>query len=275
MPDIHHSQVGGGSPRVPKGTVVYRLGADPCIGTGIKWTPEESRDALDGPVADVLNDVAGSRIVKEALGPLVESEFDTGRIDANAPRAPQQSYRLGEAIGDAYLSTWRNCTFPWPLSRDSRRPSASPPGPDLVGVKIETGRHYLVFGEVKTSNQEVYPPRVMQGQAGLLQQLKDLRVDTELHRHLIEYLLLRCTGPVRDRVIAAAHRYLANHKDCRFFGVLVRDVRPDVRDLQQAVSHLEHDFPAATRVEVLAMYLPPGHLDPVVGGSTSSDGGNS
>lgn len=251
---------------------MYQLGADPCVGTGIEWTPEESRSALDGPVAAVLNDVIGSQIVTEALGPLAQAEFDTGRIDALAASVPEPSYRRGEAIAEAYLSSWRDCTFPWPVSRDLRRPTASPAGPDLVGLKIEAGGHYLVFGEVKTSGENVYPPTVMRGRSGLLQQLEDLRADRALQRFLVRNLLFRCAGQVRDRFIAAVRRHTADPNDCRFFGVLVRDVLPDEQDLRHAVSHLGHDCPDVTRVEVLAIYLPPGHLDPVADDSTS-DGG--
>lgn len=253
---------------------MYELGADPCVGTGIEWTPEESRDALDGPVADVLDDVIGSQIVTEALGPLARAEFDTGRIEAVAATVPKPSYRLGEAIAEAYLSSWRDCTFPWPVSRDLRRPTASPAGPDLVGLKVETGGHYLVFGEVKTSRQDTYPPSVMRRQSGLPKQLEDLRADRALQRFLVRNLLFRCTGQVRDRFIAAVRRHTADPNDCRFFGVLVRDVLPDKRDLRNAVSHLGKDCPEKTRIEVLAIYLPPGHLDPVADDSTA-DGGTS
>lgn len=271
MPDSPQSQ--GGEPAiVPKDTVVYQLGAVPCIGTGIEWTPEESRDAWDGPVADVLNDVIGSQRIEEALGSLAQAEFDTGRIGAIAAGVPEQRYRLGEAIGEAYLSAWRDCTFPRPVGRDLRRPTESPSGPDLVGLKIEGGGHYLVFGEAKTSKQDIYPPSVMQGRSRLLQQLEILRADRALQRFLVRNLFFRCTGHIRERFVAAVRRHTADPNDCRFFGVLVRDVLPDKRDLRHAVSHLGHDCPAVTRVEVLAIYLPPGHLDPVAENSPS-DGG--
>lgn len=274
MPDSPQAQVGTGPARVPEGTVVYQLGKEPCIGTGIEWTPEESRDALDGPVADVLDDIIDSQLIEDVLGPLAQAEFDTVRIDAVGNREPVQSYRLGEAIGEAYLSAWRDCTFPWSVSRDLRRPTASPAGPDLFGLKIEAGGHNLVFGEVKTSGQNVYSPSVMWGQDGLLQRLKDLRTDQTLRRQLVRNLFLRCTGHVRERFIAAVHRHTADPDDCRFFGVLVRDVLPDKRDLRHAVSHLGHDCPEVTRVEVLAIYLPTGHLDPLAEDSPS-DGGPS
>ena len=272
MPHSPQSQVGGGTAKVPMGTVVYQLGAGPCIGTGIQWTPEESRDALDGPVADLLNDVTGSQMFMEALGPLAQAEFDTERINAVAASGPEPRYRIGESIGVAYLSAWRDCTFPWLVSRDLRRSTASPAGPDLVGLKIEAGGHYLVFGEVKTSKQDAHPPSVMRGRSGLLRQLEDLRADRKLQRFLIRNLLFRCDGHLHERFIAAVSRHTADPDDCRFFGVLVRDVLPDKRDLRHAVSRLGHNCPEVTKIEVIAIYLPPGHLDPVASDSTF-DGG--
>lgn len=272
MPTNHQCRAFGRPFRIPHSAVVYLQGADSCIWTGFQSSTEESKDALDGPVGDLLHDVAGSRIVAEALGPLPAAEFGTGRIYELAIQGPIQNCLLGESTGEAYLGAWRNCTFPWPMSLDSRHPTASPAGPDLVGLKIEVGGHYLVFGEVKTSQQDAHPPRVMGGRSGLPQQLKDLRIDRELHRHLVRNLFFRCTGHLRERLVAAACRYTANPNDCRFFGVLVRDVLPDEQDLRNAVSQLGKDCPVVTRTEVLAIYLPLGQLDPVGGGSTSGGG---
>ena len=276
MPERLQSQVGDRPARTPIGTGVYRLGAEPCLGTGIEWTPEESRDASDGSVADVLNDVISSQIVTEALGAMAQAEFGTGRIDAVTASVPEPSYRLGASVAGAYLCAWRDCTFPWRVSGDLRPQAASPAGPDLVlvGLKVETGGHYLVFGEVNTSKQHVYPPSVMWSQSRLLQQLEDLRTDRALRYRLIRNLISRCTGDVRERFIAAARRHTADPNDCRFFGVLGQDVLPDERDLRHTLAHHQHGRPEATPGKVLAIFLSPGHLDPVVGDSTT-DGGTS
>ena len=221
MLDSPQSQVGG-TARVPKGTVVYQLGVDLCVGTGIEWAPEESRDALDGPVADVLDDVIGTRIVTDVLGTLTQAEFDTGRIEAVAATVTKPSYRLGEATAEAYLWSWSDCTFPWPGSRDLRQPTCS----------------------------------------------------RALRYRLIRNLCFHRTEDLREQFIAAARRHVADPKDCGFFGVLIRDVLPDEQDLRHALAHHQHDRPEATQGKVLAIFLSPGHLDPVVGDSTT-DGGAS
>lgn len=274
MPERPQSQAGDRPARTPIGTGVYRLCAEPCIGTGIEWASGESRDAADGPVAGVLNDVIGSQIVTEALGPLAQAEFDAGRIDAVAASVPEPSYRLGASVAGAYLPAWRDCTFRWRVSRDLRPRAACPAGLDLVGLKIVTGGHCLVFGEVTMSNQHAYPPSVMRGRSGLPKQLEDLCADRALQRFLVRNLFFRCTGDVRERFIAAVGRYSADPNDHRFFGVLVRDLLPDERDLWHAVSHLGCNCPEVTRIEIHTIYLPAGHLDPLANDSTA-DGGTS
>lgn len=247
--------------RVPRGTIVYQLGAEPCIGTGIEWTDEEAESALAGRVSQVLHDVAGSEVVREVLRSLGQTDFELDAIDSVVAGEPKPPWRVGEAIGEAYLVDWRNCTFPWPMSRDARMPKASLPGADLVGFIVETGVDYLVFGEVKTSSATKPTLGVMRNTTGLPQQLKDLRDDDARRRHLIRYLLFRCAeGPLKERFATAVSRYLANPSDFRLYGVLVRDVSPDERDLRGAVSWLGSQCPAVGQIEVLGLYLPAGRI---------------
>ena len=247
--------------RVPRGTLVYQLGAEPCIGTGIEWTADEAESALAGHVSQVLHDVAGSEIVREVFRSLGQTDFEPDAIGSIVEGGPKAPWRVGEAIGEAYLVDWRNCTFPWPMSRDARRRTASLPGPDLIGLMIEGEADYFVFGQIKTSSETSYPPTVMRGTSGLPQQLRELRDDGALHEDLIRYLLFRCAqGPLQERFAAAARRYLASPSGFRLYGVLVRDVAPDDRDLRGAVSWLGRECPAVGQIEVLGLYLPAGRI---------------
>lgn len=177
----------------------------------------------------------------------------------------------GESVGalDGSMADVRNDSTGSPIVMDAIGPLAQS---EFGPAKIEAGERCLVLGEIRTSEQDIQPPSVMRVQSGLLQQLKDLRTDGALQHFLIRNLFFRCTGHLRERFIAAARRHTADPDDCRFFGVLVRDVLPDKRDLRHAVSRLGHDCPELTRIEVLAIYLPPGHLDSVASDSTF-DGG--
>ena len=250
------------SARVPPGIVVYKLGTQPCTGTGIQWTVTDLESALTDSVAAVLRDATGSAIIRDLLGPLGETEFATDQIVQAANQSPTPSWRVGEAIAEVYLTDWRNCLFPWPMSRDARRSRASHPGADLVGFAADQNGDRLAFGEVKTSSEASYPPMVMHSSSGLRQQLEDLRNRVGYREVLVRYLAVRCEhAPWRDRFLGALQHYLADRSDCRLYGVLIRDVPPDDLDLRASVSSLSDRWPGAMRVELLGIYLPAGRMD--------------
>ena len=83
--------------------------------------------------------------------------------------------KLLAAIAEVYLTDHRSCQFPWPLGRDERKSSSSLPRADLVGFRTDESGNALAFGEVKTSSEANYPPRVMYGETGLRKQLENLR----------------------------------------------------------------------------------------------------
>ncbi len=282
---------GGTVAGVARGVVEYELGAEPCTGTGIRWTADELDGALAGPVAALLRDDAGSMLVGEALSPLLESGFSitgiegalaleqgpTGRLirvgsdgaySASARRVERATghgsltnWRVGEAIAEAYLSHRRGCFFPWPVGRDVRRPGSSLPGADLVGfVRMPDGDRFT-FGEVKTSAQDRYPPDVMGGRSGLRRQLEDLRDHVALRDQAVRYLAMRSRDAGwRERFRGAAMRYLRDSRDVRLYGVLVRDAPPGERDLQGAVAELATGCPDATLIALIGLYLPDGRI---------------
>jgi hypothetical protein len=53
---------------------------------------------------------------------------------------------------------------------------------------------------------------------------------------------------------------LQNKTDIALFGVLVRDVKPDAKDLEGQISKLAKGCPKETSVELLAFYLPLGMI---------------
>lgn len=93
-------------------------------------------------------------------------------------------------------------------------------------------------------------------------------------RGLIRYLLFRC-AEAPERMAAALLPYLANPGDCRLYGVLVRDVSPDDRDLRGAVSCLGRECPAVGQIEVLGLCLPAGRIRSFAAHSVVPAGGAS
>ena len=84
----------------------------------------------------------------------------------NAVPGPK-NWEIGEALAECMLAAGPRCEIRWPWHsvRDCRTPRASLPGADLVGFCRKGEVVLLLFGEVKTSQDESSPPRVMYGTA--------------------------------------------------------------------------------------------------------------
>lgn len=247
---------------VAEGAVAYRQGAAPCSGVGLAWTSEELDAALDERVAPLVFDDEGRADIEGILGGLAETEFaqDGLREVLREPDAVED-WRVGEAIGEAYLSDHRDCHFPWPDGRDERKSGSSLPGADLVGLKADENGDVLAFGEVKTSTQAEYPPGAMYGRTGLKKQLEDLRDRAHIRDDLLKYLCHRAkSAPWRPRFENASRRYLQNKSDVQLYGLLIRDVDPHADDLRVRVNKLGSGCPGGTRIELLALYLPKGRI---------------
>ena len=253
----------GATVTVGAGKIVYRIGGAPCSGNGQRWSDEELSAALKGRVAAVVFDDKGKANIEEILGALAETDFsrDGLRRVLEDPREIE-NWRVGEAIAETYLTDHRSCSFPWPDGRDERKSGSSLPGADLVGFGIDSEGDCLAFGEVKTSSERSYPPGAMYGRTGLKRQLEDLRDDEAIRDGLLKYLGHRAgAAPWRARFERAGSRYLRNKSDIQLYGFLVRDVEPHQDDLRARVGSLGAGCPEGTRIELLALYLPPDSLD--------------
>ena len=247
---------------VDAGEAIYKLGAAPCSGVGLRWSTDALNVAIDGPVASTLFDDNGKANINEILASLAETNFAQEGLRAvlEDPMVVED-WRVGEAIAETYLTDHRYCYFPWPDVRDERKSGSSLPGADLVGFGIDDGGDCLAFGEVKTSSDQSYPPGAVYGPTGLKRQLEDLRDKTSVRDDLFRYLAHRAVeAPWRIRFERAGERYLKNKSDVRLYGFLVRDVEPHPDDIRVRVSKLAEDRPQETRIELLALYLPPASI---------------
>lgn len=213
---------------------------------------------MDDRIVPLLFDDEGVVNSQEILAGVVETEFareNLERILSGPLRV--EKWRVGEAIAEAYLADHRGCYFPWPSRRDARTHDASLPGADLVGFSRDAGGDCFAFGEVKTSSERRYPPRVMYGPSGLKKQIRNLR-DRETRRDdLFKYLCVRAgMTSWQGRLKAAGRRYLQNSSDVQLYGVLVRDVEPRTADLDRSVDDLVSGYPEGPKIEFLAIYLP-------------------
>lgn len=248
---------------VAKGKEVYTLGKVPCAGVGLSWTDKELDSAINGPVVKLISDKRGQANVASLLVGLAETKFEEKSI-ARILESPEnfESWRVGEAIAQTYLTDHRDCDFPWPNAWDQRKNGSSLPGADLVGFCAKPTGDRFAFGEVKTSRDAKYPPGKMHGRAGLKQQIEDLRDQVPIRDQLVRYLGHRANGARwKSRYQAASKRYLENDADVNVFGVLVRDVAPHRDDLRVRIDKLASKCPNRMNIELLSLYLPAGSID--------------
>ena len=246
---------------VAVGIEIYNADSVPVTARGFSYTDEELDDALGGSVSPILWDDSGTDSLQAILTSMTTTDFSdesVKRILANRP-APE-NWRAGEALAEAFLVEHRQCEFPWPSGRDLKNPTASPGGTDLVGLQetaATTNVHRFAFGEVKTSEQEAWPPSVMDGRHGLKKHLENLRDSTDVKDSLVKYLGHHASETDWfPHYRSATVRYLASPVDVSLFGVLVRDVAPKRQDLESRAAALASDCPDQTSIELRAMYLP-------------------
>ena len=243
------------------GTDIYNADVAPVTARGVSYTDAELDAALSGSVSRVLWDDAGAADLQTILTGMVTTDFSDRSVKRilGSHHAPN-NWRVGEGLAEAFLVEHRDCEFPWPTSRDLKNPSASPTGTDLVGFQNTNAAghaHRFALGEVKTSEQEAWPPSVMDGRHGLKKQLEDLRDSLDVKDSLVKYLGHHANGmDWFPRYQSATTRYLANPSDVSLFGVLVRDVEPKREDLAGRAGDLAAGCPAETGIELRAMYLP-------------------
>lgn len=244
------------------GSNCYRVTSGRCIGNGVSWTQSEFEDAINGPVISGLFDDEGMADIEALLSSLPETEFEQDELARIlAPPDTVEDWRVGEAIAEVYLGDHRDCLFPWPDGRDVRKDGSSLPGADLVGICTDRKGVRFSFGEVKTSKDKNYPPGVVYGRSGLEKQLEDLRDDFEIRKRLMTYLGFRAArAPWQHDYQAASKRFLADNSDVQLFGVLIRDVPPDEKDIKARVRNLASNCPSGTAVELLALYIPIGEV---------------
>lgn len=247
---------------IPEPTLSYNVDSAPVIARGMVYNEEQLNEAISGPVRDLLLDTSGTAEIGEMMISLASTEFDQQQIAKLLQLEPEPKvWQVGEALAEVYVSDTDTCIFPWPTSRDLKNPRASPTGADLTGfqkTEDETNPFRFAFGEVKTSSDKNYPPNVMYGQAGLKNQIEEIKNSFHTKKHLILYLGHRAKNASWQHMFeSATKRYLSSRcTDIAIFGVLIRDVLPDKSDLSKRAISLATDCPSATSIALYALYIP-------------------
>ncbi len=252
-----------GGMTVALGSVAYELETTVRIrAKAYSYTDEERDAALTSSVASICFDESGDDELKELLGGVDETGFSSDELThffEDGHDETLRDWQVGEAFAEAYLGTHLDCLFPWPDGRDVRKPKSSLPGADLVGFQGRGTGARFAFGEVKTSGEEAYPPKVVRyGNHALNTQLTDLRDKKTIRKKLMKYLGHRAQGATwQGEYKNASVRYIRSEgRDVALLGVLVRDVAPNSEDLQGTLDNLVDGFPDEMTAELLGLYMP-------------------
>ena len=243
---------------VAVGNRIYSYGSVDNSAFGTVWTDEDLDAALSDRLGAALSDSDRTSEVESTLSGLAETEFQaTGVRRILASSEQLKNWQVGETFSIVYLEDHHRCEFPWPTGRDSRKDGSSLPGADLVGFTSDAHGCCYAFGETKTSSEMTYPPRVIHGDDGLISQLKALRDNQSIRDGLVRYLLFKASSSSwHSRYQAAAKRYISDSTDVTIYGVLIRDVEPNPKDLHGPHQTLGKETPARTRLRLIAIYLP-------------------
>lgn len=154
---------------VPKGKNEYRINGDSVVAFGVSHSKKEMKLSLCTDVYDKLYDMKENI---ELVNSLQDTGFDRVLImEKIFPQEKKEIWEIGEAYAQSYAESNLSAMIPWGITRDIKKPGSSLPGADIVGLyKHESGTYFL-FGEIKTSSDQEYPPGVMYGEHGLKHQL--------------------------------------------------------------------------------------------------------
>ncbi len=245
---------------IDPGTNKYNLGKHPVTGTGLEYTKDELNSAVK-IVSDVVYDVTGTDKAKSITRGTAETDFEKDGIERIFSETQPVDWRVGEALAETYLDHHQDCFFPWPDKRDVRKSGSSLPGADLYGFHEDYKGTYFAFGEVKTSSESKYPPRVITVNDGLKNQIENLKQKIADRDALVRYLAYHAIGADwENKYKEASTNYLKSDTNVRIFGFLVRDVEPKPKDLQKLVNDLAIDPPEDMVMKIFALYLPSGSI---------------
>lgn len=205
-------------------------------------------------------DLEGEKELNDSFENLASTDFETSilREIFHSDEIPR-IWKVGEALAECYLEDHKCAKFHYNSNRDAKNPKSNLTGADLVGYVEINGETIFLFGEVKTSADANYPPSVVYGRSGLRIQLTDIRTRYRLRDSLIKWLSFKAQdkdGDFRKDHDSALKKYIGSgRKKFKLVGLLVRDVKPDSRDLDNLVNAAgKIDDP--NYVELIAIYVP-------------------
>jgi len=195
-----------------------------------------------------LRGMASTGFAKESLNRILSAEI-----------LEERDWAVAEALAEAWLNKEYNVIWPWNMERDKRNPKASLPGADLIGFIQINEETRFVFGEVKSSSEEKYPPQVMSNRHGHMgHQIDNLATNLSSILQLLKWLLPRCKGTQQESLYnSSIILYLTSgNKAVSLFGILVRDTEVNDLDLKKRGQALGAVIQSPTTCQLVALYVP-------------------
>ena len=228
---------------------------------GVEMTECEDFNAfMSRDVASRLFDEEEKAEFETLLRSLGNTDFEREDLAAvlNEDVVEREGWAVGEAVAEAFLVHEHNIVWPWNMNRDKRNPKASSAGADLVGFRVEGDKVQFAFGEVKSSGDSTWPPRVMRGPGGMTNQIRNLIKDDLLVHALIRWLFPRCRSePYRGQFRSALRLFIdSGHKAKSLYGVLIRDTQPSEKDLGSSGRELAGITESPVVCHLFAVYIP-------------------
>ena len=242
-------------------TSVYSNSQDATSWNGVAFSDGIEFDSfITNEVASRLHDEVGKADFTAHLNSIASTGFAQDSLQAilEAELPEERDWAVGEALAEVWLKREHGVFWPWNMERDKRTALASLPGADLVGFVTQGNEIRLALGEVKSSSDMNTPPNVMNGRKGMSYQLEKLATDVGLLHTLLRWLHPRCRENNAELHFKEAVGALlqSGNKAMTLFGVLVRDTKPDERDLRSRGQHLAGIVNAPAGCHLLALYLP-------------------
>lgn len=201
-------------------------------------------------IDDIMSDSESPDMDFGTLKEILCLNDDNGKV--------RKSWEIGEALAECILELKSEVVFPWNKERDKRVDNASLPGADLVGLIRENGTYIIIFGEVKTSDDVNSPPNVVYGRSGMEHQLTNIYLKKSVRKRLLIWLHSRCKNTDAYHLYKQAIReYVASKGNVLVLvGFLIRDTKPNTKDLESRAKSLSECICFPTKVELNAWYVP-------------------
>jgi len=212
-------------------------------------------------VNERLNDENFGIEIEGHLRGLAITDFEIENIEEllNASTPEEKAWAVGEAFAEAILERENGVIFPWNQKRDLRNENSSLSGADLIGLIEDDGQLKLLIGEVKTSEENSYPPSVMYGAEGMIEQLKAYHTNRTRQITIIKWLLSRCKNTDYEEQLNEAIKFFISNGNTGIYlaGVLVRSsVIANEMDLKNRGIDLSATLSGSTKGHLQAFYLP-------------------